>query len=280
MYQLNSPYDPKSFMNYAPFWEIMTTKYEKRSSVANQNDDDNFHKVDDMILFNADYFADTEKLELEDAVKDYNKPDQLSALSNEHIVSDEMLPMSSNMSFKYSISTMNALSNQVVKEYSFYQDYDKKLMITSWFKLSETTERIFDMTNEASNLFLYATKSNDNVIISYENLDNQEKTITLSTILNSFIGLVIFINYETYEIDALIVDENMNVISSGSDVITSNPVHFNELRIFGQIKYNLLRVCKNVEKYTYEDLLVNDLLPNKQDFVVMKNATPTINIDL
>lgn len=273
MYQLNAPYDPKSFMQYCPFWEIMTTKYEKRSSVKGQND--KFHKVDEMIEFTDDFFKLDERFELDDATKKYNKPDQLSAIDEKHIVSSEE-PISKELAIVYSISTMKASPNELVHSYDFYQDYDNKILMTSWFKVSSDTGVVFRLSGDNPLEFIRCIQIPNGLALSIEQLNNSNIINLPIPKKDKFFGFVMMIDEESFELSCLIINTKKEIISQGTVSMMKFAKHLTKVDIYGRIKYSMLRLCKNTTKYSYEDLLINDILPEVKDFVVMKNATPTL----
>jgi hypothetical protein len=245
MYQLNSPYDPKTFMQFAPFWEVMTTKYEKRSSVIGQNDEEHFHKVDDMIDFTEDYFALEQKIEMADAVKDFNKPDQLSKLDDNHIVSDDK-PINNDMSLLYSFSTMNAEATNIVKSYTFYNNYkDNNIMLMMWLKFSSTTKTAFVMSS-ADGLVQLQMKltSASTAELSLLQHDGTTQTINFNIELDKFRAYVIVFDFASYTLSLEVYNTKKKLLVESHTTMLKPHTEFAKLDMYGKIKYNLLRVCK------------------------------------
>lgn len=273
MYQVNSPYDPKTFMQFAPFWELMTTKYEKRSTVEQQNNIDQFHKVDDMLDFSDAYLADDENLELQDSVKDYNSAEQLSNHSMNHAVSKESPKLKNDFEVIYSFDTNALAKNIVAKTYDFFQDYEKELFLTMWLKVSSATNKIFTLQNSSEKLeFSFA----NNVFELRIETSAETKIVTLPKIMNTFFGFGLMINESTFELSIILLNNKREIISSVDTSILLPTAHFNSISFYGKLKYSMLRGCKKPSKYHYEELLFDDLLPTKKDFVVIQNATPIL----
>lgn len=273
MYQLNSPYDPKSFMQYAPFWEVMTTKYEKRSKVIDQNEDD-FHKVDDMIDFTQNYLADEEIIELADAVKDYNFAELEPNVGSDVIISSES-PIQKDMEVVYSFSTINMDKDELAKKYDFYQKYDDVLMLTMWLKTYQNTGLILSLNSIGDEKISLKRFDEQSMELTIEQ-EFETKSLIIPNKDLMFNGLVMVIDDKNFNLVVMIVNKKMEVIHELETSIFKFKEKLNSFTVYGNIKYSLLRVCKNLEKYEYDDLLQNELLPSKKDFVVMSNATPPL----
>ncbi len=287
MYQLNAPYDPRTFMQFSPFWEIMTTKYDKRSVVVGHNDDE-LHKVDELIDFTSNYLIDEEQLELADAVKDYNLANNIK-FSEENLEVTESIhkPFENGQLNLYSFSTINVKAGDVAKTYQFKQTYKDKLLMTCWFKLTNTLTTIFLLSDNNENHYVIAEylKTENCLQLKFYQDQQQLRLISLSLTGFSKDDFIGFVMYDMSEIDntvaCMLINSNREVIVETIEPMQTSDKHFSKLSIYGQLYYSLLRVCiyPDLPENDFEELMFNNLLPKKKHIAIIDNATPSLTYD-
>lgn len=280
MYQVNSPYQKKTFMNHATYWAVITTKFENRASVKEIDDDDDFHKIDDIIEFTNDWKSEIEKLEQEDATKDYNESEKFFSDNNQNISDDN------NENFNYSFDYSDIEVNTVSKTSNFFQPLKENdlFSVSTWIKFSQNQSLIKLYNNEFGDNILIQTNTFGNgftISVNYETriVDNLPPISTQIVFndptelnKNTWYGLIVKLHNNDLIME--VYDSGIELINQKVTSVTKIKNVPNKIDIYGGIKFNMIRVSKkDISSYD----LLNNKLPKKMDFVMMMNASPTIS---
>jgi hypothetical protein len=228
------------------------------------------------------------QIELTDAVKDYNLANSIK-FSEENLEVTESIhkPFENDQLNLYSFSTINVKAGDVAKTYQFKQTYKDKLLMTCWFKLTNTLTTIFLLSDNDENHYIIAEylKTENCLQLKFYQDQQQLRLISLSLTGFSKDDFIGFVMYDMSEIDntvaCMLINSNREIIVETIEPLQTSDKHFAKLSIYGQLYYSLLRVCiyPDLPENDFEELMFNNLLPKKKHFAIIDNATPSLTYD-
>lgn len=287
VYQVNSPKQAKEFVQHASFWEMATTKYEKRASVKNMIDpeSDEFHQIDDLIGFTHDYKADKESDEQFESTKPYNDP----RLSDEPVSTDNPLnevdvigKQQSTQRMYYMFDYSDVDNTELVNVNELKPIINEKYQV-SFIVIPSTGKKLMELTSTQykSNIIF---KQNQNGFFVETNSTvfspkpiKQEFNILADIDRNKPYGVVLTIdNSSTMTIDVEVyefINRVPQLITEKTFLTTKQEIQPTIFNIYGGLRIGMLRLTKGIMD---SESLLTVALPDSKDFVFMKNATPQV----
>lgn len=278
MYQINTVYPAKTFMQHAPFYKAILVKYENRANVVTDSNTDSI--IDEFISYETDFEKELTLAEIENAEKSFNQP-KIDAISDNYI-SDNKQEGDSNISFRWSYDWSSKTNQTVTKQYVLQRD-KHQFTIVLWFSVANLSNKIFDLTDSINRTVMSCSVQNQQIAVDIST-DNQQIVLTTETvedielIVSQFYGLVINYAYEanTKLITVSLVDSTYTVIREiaiSNEKILSLP---NSLKLYGANKYAAIRVKNTFVKRSDTVSELSNELPETFNYQIIDNATPSL----
>lgn len=278
MYQINTVYDLKEFMNESTFYKLLLVKYEQRADIMKSGDV--MDKLDEFVQFDMDFHADDIANDKANAIQPFN--DIKHNPTKDHI-SDESILHEGTEIFKWSYNYKDKLNTDIVLSYDIANVIDNQFSVMTWIKLSDISRWLFNITNTFGQRLLSFNYNQitNNFTASYfvENISDTLTTDPYNTSLsNQWVGIVLnYININNSKMMTIsIFDKDLNLIQEVSD---SSALQFSTIRtidFFGGQHYANIRVAKKFIKKSMMKQTLSSMLPKVEDYYVIDNAMPQI----
>lgn len=295
MYEVNSAYPVKEFMQEIAYWKLSLVKYEQRESVKMDMDDGNEldyeQKINEWINFQDKYEEEVQSFEeIQKASPDYYNTDILEATRSVlhkdlNIIQFPLLNGSVRLFQNWYRMSLVEKGTLAVSYKARNQRADN-LSISFWM-LQESRSRkiLFECESDLGNKWLRCEFKESKIIVTYPNGDILLESTKTLDIKKSY---SICLNYSNqYSFASLIImeyDETKKVINLYDNVTNGEIYTYNELlnsiNIFGG---QHLISAMTLRKRTLDDSNVKEFIlttqPNSKD-VIFHDKCETVGADI
>lgn len=289
VYQCQSPTKAKEFVQHYSFWEIATTKFEKRASVVNNLENDEtenneFHSIDDILKWTHDYESDRESTEQYDATKPY-EVDELdgkttTTLNHPYNEVSKIGKQNSNDRFYHLFNFIDKDLN-VVKFSGALKTLPNSYQASLIF-IPHTMDKIFELIATTSDYIILKQKGKKLVVETSSTVFTKQPIKDENVILtnvdeNKTYGVVLeVVSEQTLEIRAIIyefVERSAKVLKEVtflSTILADSPKFIN---FFGGGEIGQMRLTN---KLIEPNELMDITNPLSKNFLYIKNATANL----
>lgn len=268
MYQVNTVYENKKFMNTATYYRATLVTWEDRADVI---DDNVLDKIDDFADFIDNFEEEKIDIETKDAIKEFN---DVQEYDNTFNITEFIINKNGNTVLKYLYNTSGHdeelsydLSNITNNEYS----------LNFWFKY--TNDNLFDVSFDDDSVIKADVNSFGNVVITYNTTESVQTLTTIGTPLNKNSIYFVNFNYSFTSVHKLIsctiIDGEFNNIQENFNTLINQLNNVNTLSILSNMSGNI-RVSKNIITQNNINEVACEYLPSYNDNYIIDNAVPPL----
>lgn len=272
MYQINTVYEAKEFMNYATYYSAILVKYEKKSSVINNIDADEY--VDELIDFDVDFNTEQYENEKSDATNEYNDVKTDTALP----IHDDSVKVDGLEIFRYSYDHLSINKTSIAHVYDVGAIKKPEWSLSFWLH-KEINGQICKLTNvlEGVAMTLEYTNKSFKLVAKCENVPTTLTTIADDMFDDSqFHAIVINFVHELGRkmITLSILNEKLEVIQEIASMNVNVLQYPTKIHMYGAQKIANIRVWKTFIGKSIMQAKVSDMFPKSSDCYLIDNATP------
>ena len=278
MYQVNTVYDAKTFMQHAPFYKAILVKYENRASVVKSDEIND--TIDELITYEDLFEQELLGNEIENAERTYNQPKADDISTNN--ISDDTVVTDTGIAFRWSYNWQSISNANETKVYEM-QPTSHQWSNIMWVQFGSANCQIFKLTDSIDRTVQSLTRTGQQLTLDISSMTQQLSLVTMSITdelltEDKFYGIVV--NYVCNDAAKLVTVtvcndqfEVIREIAISDEKLLSVPVR---LALYGGNRYASIRMKRQiVRKASIADELSNEL-PEIDNYLLIDNAMPVM----